>query len=474
MNYALTFLPESVGNFYTISLPWSKSVLNRQLIIEFLTQYFGTRDDESLLCCDTPRCTLEDAASSLSDDVYQLRGPLKTLLSSSPGPKNYTFNIHGAGTAMRFLTAICALIPCAVHLSGDARMCERPIAPLVDALRPLGCAIEYEGQAPKSSATDSTKKAYKAPVRVGYPPLLIKGGALRCTAPIFLSSSTSSQFVSALLLIAPYIQGGLELHLVGEVVSKPYITLTLALMKRCGAKVETGFKASRPFIKVAAVPYTLSHSGEAHPFLPERDWSSASYFLALAFLLHKKWGKHSTVFFFNALQRDSLQGDRGQMELFKQLGACFEFTAEGLHFGFKSSSTEAFQGSDVFTSSFKAMPDLLPTFVVLCLMIDRPFCFTGVKNLRLKECDRLKALRLECKKMGYVLEEEEDVISWQGRRCASEEAPCFETYNDHRMAMSLALFSLDRSCTIKQAEVVKKSCPNFWTIFEQVVRIKVL
>ena len=376
-----------------IQLPSSKSICNRALIINALAG--STCRPENLSDCDDTRVMIE-------------------ALTHMPE----TIDIMAAGTAMRFLTAYLSVTPGTHVLTGTERMRQRPIKILVDALRSLGAQIEY---------TENE----------GYPPLKITGKALEGHS-LCLPGNVSSQYISALLMIGPMLAHGLNLELEGEIISRPYINLTLKVMKDFGAKAEW---TSDHTLQVAPHPY------HPIPYYVESDWYEI---VALS--------KHEAVVTLPGLFAQSPQGDAKVAELFEQLGVCTQ--REGNSVTLKKTHPH----TDRMEYNFVNQPDLAQTFVVTCAMLGIPFRFSGLQSLKIKETDRMAALIAEMRKLGYVLEESEgSVLSWNGTRCAPDESPAIDTYEDHRMAMAFAPATLCNSALhIRNPHVVSKSYPRFW------------
>lgn len=382
-----------------IQLPSSKSICNRALIINALAA--STYCPDNLSDCDDTRVMIE-------------------ALTHMPE----TIDIMAAGTAMRFLTAYLSVTPGTHVLTGTERMRQRPIKILVDALRSLGAQIEY---------TENE----------GYPPLKITGKALEGHS-LCLPGNVSSQYISALLMIGPMLAHGLNLELEGEIISRPYINLTLKVMKDFGAKAEW---TSDHTLQVAPQPY------HPVPYYVESDWSAASYWYEIVAL-----SKHEAVVTLPGLFAQSPQGDAKVAELFEQLGVCTQ--RKGNSVTLKQTHTH----TDRMEYNFVNQPDLAQTFVVTCAMLGIPFRFSGLQSLKIKETDRMAALIAEMRKLGYVLEESEgSVLSWNGTRCAPDESPAIDTYEDHRMAMAFAPVVLCNSALhIRNPHVVSKSYPRFW------------
>jgi 3-phosphoshikimate 1-carboxyvinyltransferase len=389
----------------TIQLPASKSISNRALILHALSQ------------SPYPIENLSD-----SDDTQVL---LNALQSPSAD-----FNIGAAGTSMRFLTAYLSLLQGKWSITGTERMKNRPIRILVDALRELGGEINYLE-------------------KDGFPPLSIQGKRLKGGA-VFLNGGISSQYISALLLIAPSLESGLTLHLEGDIISRPYIGMTLRLMETFG--IQTIWKGQS--IQIQAQPYL------ACPFKVESDWSAASYWYEIIALA----GKNSSVEL-AGLEKNSIQGDSKGADLFDKIGV------QTIHIGNGVKLNKSVSGNpySVLHYDFINEPDLAQTFVVTCCLLDIPFRFTGLQSLRIKETDRMSALQTEMRKLGYALKTGNDnSLEWKGERSQPESDPVIATYEDHRMAMAFAPACLQRgSIKIKDPEVVSKSYPRFWEDLKQ-------
>lgn len=387
----------------TIQLPASKSISNRALIINALAESNCTPDN--LSDCDDTRVMIK----ALTQDEE-------------------TIDIMAAGTAMRFLTAYLSVTPGERIITGTTRMQQRPIQILVNALRELGAEINYINNE-------------------GFPPLRIKGTELKGNE-ITLKGNVSSQYISALLMIAPALKNGIVLHLSGEIISLPYINLTLQLMQDFGAKAAW---TSSDSISVAPQPYT------SIPFTVESDWSAASYWYQIAALSPK------TEIELLGLFRNSYQGDSRGAEVFSRLGITTEFTTKGVKLKKTGKAPKRLE------EDFIDIPDLAQTFVVTCALMNIPFRFTGLQSLKIKETDRIAALRNELKKLGYLIEEENDsVLMWNGERCEPEETPVIATYEDHRMAMAFApAIICHPTMQIADPQVVTKSYPGYWKDLKQ-------
>lgn len=388
-----------------IDLPASKSISNRVLLLNAL--------------CATPG-RLSNLAQCDDTDA---------VLSALAQPDASEVNIGAAGTAMRFLTAYFATREGReVVIDGTERMRQRPIGVLVDALRQLGADIEYV----------ETE---------GYPPLKITGTRLHGGA-LMVSGSVSSQYITAILLIAPVI-GGITLTIEGEIMSRPYIDMTLALMARYGVKAEW----RENVIHVPAGEYT------ALDFTVEADWSAASYWWAMQAIVPQS---RITL---KGLELQSLQGDSRIAELMSQMGVMGNWC--GRYLDLRSNG-----GVDCCCSTFADLsgtPDIAQTLVVMLCLMGRPFRITGLRTLRIKETDRLEALRTELRKLGYVVKVEgDDAISWHFETTAAEASPHICTYHDHRMAMAFAPAAIRfPGLIIDDAQVVSKSYPLFWEHLRQ-------
>lgn len=390
----------------TVKLPASKSISNRALIIHALAG--GGDTPQNLSDCDDTSVTVH-ALSEMPD----------------------TIDIKAAGTAMRFLTAYLSVTPGVHTITGSERMRHRPIGVLVDALRYLGADIEYAGEE-------------------GFPPLRISGKKLEGGA-LAMAGNVSSQYISALLMLGPMLEGGLELHLTGEIISRPYIDLTLAVMETFGAEVEW---TDIDTIVVKPKPYTST------PYYIENDWSGASYWYEMMALADTP----DSLIELTGLSDGSRQGDSSVRYIFSLLGVKTLFTetqANGLPdvrlrcTGRKLAHLEY---------DFVSAPDLAQTFVACCCAMGVHFRFTGLQTLKIKETDRIEALKAEMRKLGYVVSDVEGKeLTWNGERCEPEADPVIDTYEDHRMALAFAPLCLKLgSISIRNPHVVSKSYPHFW------------
>lgn len=391
--------PQSINA--NIQLPASKSISNRALIINALGN--GNHQLENLSDCD--------------DTQVMIRA-----LQAQPGE---TIDIMAAGTAMRFLTAYLSVTPGDRIITGTQRMQQRPIQVLVNALRELGADIEYTANE-------------------GFPPLRIQGTTLS-KDHITLPGDVSSQYISALLMIGPSLKNGLNISLTGHIISRPYINLTLQLMKDFGAQAAW---TSENELRVEPQPY---HS---IPYYIESDWSAASYWYEMVSL-----SEEGTVTL-PGLFPQSYQGDSKVQELFGLLNVATSFKEKDVILR-KSHNSELV--TEFISHDFTDQPDLAQTFVVTCALKNIRFRFSGLQSLKIKETDRIAALICEMRKLGYVLHEAEGaILYWNGERCErSHEA--IDTYEDHRMAMAFApaCLVMDDIC-INHPHVVTKSYPRYW------------
>lgn len=398
--------PEALNQ--TIKLPASKSISNRALIIHALSGSHVL--PENLSDCDDTEVIVQ-------------------ALQNNP----YEINIKAAGTAMRFMSAYLATREGEEHvITGTERMKHRPIAVLVDALRRLGADITYVGEE-------------------GFPPLRIKGRKLE-GGLLEVPGNISSQYVSALLMIGPMLSNGLTLHLMGDIISRPYIDLTLWMMREFGAAADW---SDYETISVQPQPY------KERAYYIESDWSAASYWYEMMALSKQKDDEVRL----EGLMDGSKQGDSTVRYIFSLLGvkSIFGTTEEGV----PTTVTLCHSGRCVprLEYDFMNAPDLAQTFVVCCCMLGVPFHFRGLSTLKIKETDRIEALKKEMLKLGYVVHDVNDSeLYWNGEKLDhGDDAVAIDTYEDHRMAMAFApaAFRLD-SLRINNPQVVSKSYPSFW------------
>lgn len=385
-----------------LKLPSSKSISNRALILNALSN--SPYQVENLSNCDDTQVTIAAFQSN-----------------------THHIDIHAAGTAMRFLTAYFSGQEGERTITGTPRMQQRPIRLLVDALRSLGANIEYLNNE-------------------GFPPLKINGQKLT-GGTLTLEGNVSSQYISALLMIAPYMEKGLSLTLSGEIISKPYIEMTIQLMREYG--VSTDWDGN--IIRIAPQRYTPT------AFHVESDWSAASYWYEIASLIP------NSVFELSGLKNPSTQGDARIAEFFKPLGVETQYTETGIRL------THTDIRKNEINLDLTNQPDLAQTLVVTCALLNIPFRFTGLQSLKIKETDRITALKTELSKLGYVITDKNNsVLEWDGQRKSPETAPDIDTYDDHRMAMAFAPAAvLFPKLIINHPEVVSKSYPDFWNDLRQ-------
>lgn len=387
-----------------INLPASKSISNRALIIHALS---GGQLPQNLSDCDDTRAV-----------INALRDMPETI------------DVGAAGTAMRFMTAYLAVTEGEHVITGSERMRHRPVGVLVDALRMLGATINYVAEE-------------------GYPPLHISGHPL-LGGKLEIPGNVSSQFISALLLIGPVMHLGLSLHLTGEIVSRPYIDLTIHVMHGFGAEVDW---TSPDTIEVQPKPYSNA------PYLIENDWSASSYWYELASLYPISEANVSM----RGLEDSSRQGDSVVKYIFSLLGVKTAFDEP--HSGKPTTVrlTRHLDSVSQLSYDFLNCPDLAQTVVATCCGLGVTFHFTGLASLRIKETDRLVALQRELRKLGFIIQiiNNEELL-WDGSICEPSMEP-IDTYEDHRMAMAIAPLAVKfPGLRINNPEVVTKSYPDFW------------
>ena len=341
-------------------------------------------------------------------------------------------NIKAAGTAMRFMTAFLAATEHGEHvITGTERMQHRPIKVLVDALRRLGADINYEGEE-------------------GFPPLRIKGSTLE-GGELDVAGDISSQYISALLMIGPVLKKGLTLRLNGEIISRPYIDLTLWTMREFGADAEW---ISMDTIKVEPKPYAQ------RPYFIESDWSAASYWYEMVALSDDPEAEVKL----EGLMDGSKQGDSSVRYIFSLLGVKTIFASKTP--GKPTTVTLTKSGHRVprLEYDFVNAPDLAQTFVCACCAMKLPFHFTGLQTLKIKETDRIEALKTELAKLGCQLEAINGCeLKWNGKPSAIEHEPsAIDTYEDHRMALAFAPLAFKMPISINNPQVVTKSYPHYW------------
>ena len=403
MQYTIT-APSRLNTI--VKLPASKSISNRALVIYALSGS-GLLPENLSVCDDT-----DVIVRALRDNPYEI-------------------DIMGAGTAMRFMTAYLSTRVGEEHvLTGTERMKHRPIHVLVEALRMLGADIEYVGEQ-------------------GFPPLRIRGRQLE-GGLLEVPGNISSQFVSALLLIGPMLTEGLTLRLKGSIISRPYIDLTLWTMREFGADADwEDFET----IKVEPKPYV------ERPYYIESDWSAASYWYEMMALSTDE----NDEVRLEGLMDGSKQGDSSVRYLFSLLGVKSTFATTQA--GVPTTVTLHHSGRRVprLEYDFVNSPDLAQTFIVCCAMLKVPFHFKGLSTLKIKETDRIEAMKTEMRKLGYVLHSVDDCeLYWDGEMVDPDHA-AIDTYEDHRMALSFAPAAFRVSgLRINEPQVVSKSYPKYW------------
>ena len=390
----------------TAQLPASKSESNRALIIQALAG--------------------SGQLANLSDaNDTQL---MQRLLAD---PTAETVDAEDAGTVMRFLTAYLAVTNRHVLLTGTARMKERPIKVLVDALRELGAKITYEEND-------------------GYPPLRLQGWEPEATSDnelpeLSVRGDISSQYISALLMIGPMLPSGLRVHLTGKVGSRPYIRMTQALMQHFSAN----FRDLGTVLEVRPAAY------QAADYTIESDWSAASYWYAMVAL-----GPAGSEITLPGLRQYSWQGDQAIVGIMEKLGVATEFSAEGVRL-------TQIPAASALTHDFTDCPDLAQTVAVVAAALGTDLLMTGLESLRIKETDRIAALQTELAAFGAFLLEEADEhfrVSAENFQVNGQEVA---TYHDHRMAMAFAPLALRGPLTVQDPKVVRKSYPEFWNELEK-------
>ena len=388
-----------------VCLPSSKSISNRVLVMNALTKGIKKSELNNLADCDDTRVMLNWL-----------------------GHPSDIINIGAAGTAMRFSSALLAVTDGIKVITGTERMKNRPISILVDALRKLGATVDYME-------------------KDGFPPLRIVGNSRMEGGSISLPGNVSSQYISALLMIAPTMEKGLSLTLTDAVISRPYIDLTLQLMTDFGAKC---YWCGESQIIVEPIPYS------SRTYFVESDWSASSYWYEMAAL-----SEDSEIVLVGLFQ-NSYQGDAKVADIFEHLGVqtIFEHSDNIPRVILRKKG----EPCKYMNYDFLNQPDLAQTFVVCCCMMDIPFRFTGLQSLKIKETDRITALRNELLKLGYVVKEENDsVLYWDGEKVPVSPSPAIDTYEDHRMAMAFAPCALKfGEIRINNPEVVSKSYPKYW------------
>ncbi len=391
-----------------ISLPGSKSESNRTLIIQNLcSKKFNINN------------------ISFSNDTKILTRSLKNINLN----KEYEIDIESCGTAMRFLTSYCAITAGKWILKGDQRMHERPIKLLVDALINLGADIHY-----------LNKK--------GYPPLLINGKILNNSNEIQINGDISSQYISSILMIAPILPKGLKININGKIISKPYIKMTLDIMQHFGIK----------YLWNDNIIIIQNQSYKSKNIDIESDWSSASYWYFILGLVNKF---KSNSLFIDKLKSTSRQGDSYIKNIMNKFGIVTQFNNGGAYI---KTSVNNYISDNTSYIDCTQYPDIVQGLIVYFSCIKHNLTLTGLQSLKIKETNRILALKRELSKINVEFNEENN--NWQlitNNRFINKNDLLIETYNDHRMALSFAAVSiLYGSITIKNSNVIEKSYPTFW------------
>ena len=394
---------KSKNCFGSITITGSKSESNRLLILKALYP------------------DLEISNLSNSDDTQVTLKALKNNES--------IVDIHHAGTAMRFLTAFFSVKPNSkVVLTGSSRMQDRPIELLVEALRSLGAEIEYVN-------------------KKGFPPLKITGKKIDISQ-VALPANISSQYISALMLIAPSLKNGLEIDLIGETTSIPYIKMTQTLLDNLGFK--TFFNNNK--IKISpADKITLNQ------WTVESDWSSASYFYSAVAIANK------SEITLESYYSESLQGDSDLVQIYKKIGVTTVFNNGSITL----SKTPNFALPEVLDLDLRNTPDLAQTIAVSCFGLGVDCNLTGLHTLKIKETDRIEALKVELEKLGAIISITNDSLELRFSGVINQNIS-IDTYNDHRMAMAFAPLGIKVPIVINNSEVVSKSYPGFWEDFKSI------
>ncbi|QDP84865.1 3-phosphoshikimate 1-carboxyvinyltransferase [Chryseobacterium sp. SNU WT5] len=395
----------------TIEITGSKSISNRLLVLSYLFE--NTMMIENL---------------SNSQDTQVLKNALES--------KSEQIDIHHAGTAMRFLTSYFAIQEGrTTFLTGSNRMKHRPIQFLVDALRDLGADISYVE-------------------KEGYPPLKIVGKKL-VKSKVTIPANISSQFISSLMLIGSKLENGLKIHLEGQITSRPYLEMTLKILRNIGISNEWEGQIIQIFPNIQS-----EKSSQIITCISESDWSSASYYYSLAAIGRKCINLKS-------FRPHSLQGDSVIREIYWDFFGV-NTISQGSESKISLLPESTFVFPELISLDMNDCPDIAQTLCVTATALNIPFEITGLSTLKVKETDRLVALKNELFKIGCIAEITEDAI-WSTKFFESNDHISIETYDDHRMAMSFAPFCLIKALTIENEQVVEKSYPQFWEDFAQLL-----
>lgn len=394
----------------TIAISGSKSISNRLLILSYLFE----------------NLTIENLSNS--KDTQFLQNALENNAD--------VVDIHHAGTAMRFLTSYFAVQQGKTTiLTGSDRMKQRPIQFLVDALRDLGANISYQE-------------------KEGYPPLKIVGEKLQKSS-VYIPAHISSQFISSLLLIGSKLENGLEINLIGKITSRPYLEMTLKILRNIGISTQWEGQIIQVFPNIES-----EKSSQIIKCISESDWSSASYYYSLAAIGRKCINLQS-------FRPHSLQGDSAIKEIYWNFFGV-NTISQGSESKISLLPESSFVFPEIISLDMNDCPDIAQTLCVTATALQIPFKITGLSTLKVKETDRLVALKNELFKIGCIAEITEDSITSQ-KFFEPNERILIETYEDHRMAMSFAPFCLIKELEIENAQVVEKSYPQFWDDFQIVI-----
>ncbi|WP_017259390.1 3-phosphoshikimate 1-carboxyvinyltransferase [Pedobacter arcticus] len=408
MSLSFTVKREKLKTEETIELTGSKSESNRALVLAALSD--GKVNIKNL--------------SSAADTVT-----LDNIINQQIKNNNAVVNVGPAGTAMRFLTAYLSLRGKKVEITGTERMKQRPIGILVDALRSLGADISYK-------EVD------------GFPPVLVDGAFQQKSKHIAIRGDISSQFLTALLLIGSSLPEGLDLEIVDELTSRPYVEMTLSMLHQCGIQ----YSWNNEIISIAPQKF------EETTLTIEPDWSAASYWYSVAAL------SDESIIHLPNLKKNSLQGDSAIADIMSLFGVNTFYNEDGITIEKVTSEIKP-QLLD-----FKKCPDLAQTVVVVAAALGKEFSFTGLETLKIKETDRIFALQTELAKIGVTLIETQDGV--YQLNCNDLHFPKqvnFATYEDHRMAMAFApLAIVIDEVLVEEAMVVEKSYPHFWEDFKKI------
>lgn len=422
-----------------VTLPTSKSMAARALIIGAFAGVPPVEIGNLPICTDTV-----ELSSAINALLKLIPNPGKRVEEIGTNPVCLSLNLGLGGTSLRFFTAFAASLPdTEIEIDCAAPLKKRPLAPLCEAINTAGGKIHYQGVP-------------------GYPPLFVEGTEIE-GGDREISAAISSQFVSAMIMCAPYWKKGLTLELTGEhAVSFPYIDMTVKMMQRAGGEVEVSADCRR--IAVKRVPY---HADSIGSLSPEADWSAASYFYELALAVPERKIEVASL----TPPDRSLQGDSRCADIFKLFGVETIWHEDGsatlVCDKEKRDAMASLSKESPVELDMSATPDLVPALAVgLCLAGIR-FHITGIAHLHIKESDRIAALQIECGKIGYELEAGDDYLAWKGDRTPVGENEAIDTYHDHRIAMAFAIASVKSSYLyINDPRVVEKSFPDYFKVLK--------